>query len=271
MTHLERLQALGLAAIERGPLLIYFSRGRESRAERHAALLADVAEFYGVERGQGAETNVALLDEAGWKAALELPYGLSAYRSDGAVLFHPADVERGAIYRVLCDALPEGGRLRDDALEVADLVATHELGHAYQRRHFGIGPPSQWLNELVAWYVALVYLEARAPESLRQVLAVNRAVTRAARPVLASLDAFERSQPTGQEYARFQALFVARGHDVQRARGVQFLAELAREFPRAETRDAERLPNAEILRRLERLSPGFADWASRVGDAAEGE
>jgi hypothetical protein len=280
---LERVQALGLASQRWGSLTAYFSRGRESRAERLAALLEDLAQFYGVGRASGVDTNVAVLDEADWKATFELPYGLSAYRSDGAIIFLPADVERSAIFRVLLDSLEasppdvasevraECASFRDGALEVADLIATHEMGHAYQRRLFGIGPPSQWFNELTAWYIAYSYLAARAPESLRKLLVVNRAVTRTARPTTRSLDEFERSMPSGQEYARFQALFVARCHDVHRARGARFLDDLAREFRKAPTRDEERLTNPEILCRLERLSPGFEHWARQVGDAPERE
>jgi hypothetical protein len=282
-SRLESVQALGLASFQRGALTVYFSRDRESRAEGVATLLADVATFYGVARGQGADTNVAVLDESDWEATFDLPYGLSAYRGDGAIVFLPADLEAGAIFRVLVDGLEasapevssqvraECGSLRGGARELADLVAVHELGHAYQRRHFGIGPPSQWFNELVAWYVAYEYLAARAPESLRKVVIVNRALAKSMRPTTPSLDEFERSVPTGREYARFQALFVARCHDVHRARGARFLGELAREFPRVATRDQERLENAEILRRLERLSLGFEEWARRVGDLPGGE
>jgi hypothetical protein len=262
-SHLDKLRALGLPVLQLGSVTAYHSRDRQSRAEKLTAVLADEARFYELDGASSLETNVAVLDEADWRATFELPYGLAAYRSDGAVIFLPADVQRGAIFK---DLLAASAASPSDVAEVADLIATHELGHAYERRHFGIGPPSQWFNELVAWYIGYGYLAACAPESLRKVLHLHRAVAETTRPTTRSLDEYERSTPTGREYARFQALFLARTRDVYAARGLQYLDDLAREFPKAATRDEERLSNAEILRRLERLSPGFERWARSVGD-----
>jgi hypothetical protein len=134
---------------------------------------------------------------------------------------------------------------------------------------------------MTAHYFAYAYLHERRRTLLDAFMLMHR-VYAAATPQLTTLDQFEAGMPPGparaREYGRFQALFLERVEQVYARQGLGFIDKLAAAFPRQERPTgcptggvgvcaSQRLPNDEILRRLEAIEPGFIAWAGRVGQA----
>ena len=90
--------------------------------------------------------------------------------------------------------------------------------------------------------------------------------------------AFGRLEP---ELPRLHGILMERMPDVYDHVGLDFLPRLAKAFPKQEHPtgcpkeglnggicQSQELPEAEILRRLDAITPGFSEWSARSYDAA---
>lgn len=240
---------------------------------------------------------MAVLTESDWKKTIENPYGVPGVRDPDPIAFMPADVEAGVLYRdvfAIADGLSRElrtdidarcGSLRGCTAKFADLIVLHEIGHVYvDRTRFG--RPNMWLTEFAADYLAYAYLrEAQHPDLMAW--NIMNTITARIAPTVGSLEEFERQRATADgfkrlepELPRLHGILMEHIPLVYERVGSAFISRMVDAFPRQEHPsgcrteglsagicESQELPEAEILRRLEAIAPGFSNWAQRYGDA----
>lgn len=297
-THLGKLQALGLGSVTEGNTVVYYSKDREPRARAVLAMvggfLARNAPAYGP-----VALNVAVLTEPDWKATIENPYGVPGIRDPGPkpIAFMPADVEQGTLYRevlALADTLPAAtkadiaakcGSLSACTLKFADLIILHEISHIYVER-MAFGRPNMWAGELAPDYLVYQYLRGGQRPELGAWTLMNAVMARMD-PIVKSLDdleqrrreegALDRLEP---ELPRLHGILMERIPVVYERAGADFIPRLAKAFPKQEQPTgcgtkglsagicrSQEVPEAEVLRRLDAITPGFTAWAASYGTA----
>jgi hypothetical protein len=99
-------------------------------------------------------------------------------------------------------------------------------------------------------------------------MAVLEANVEGITPVHASVDRFEtfRSREHPPTEAWYNSAFTLKAADVYEARGLGFL-EKVRDAFRGEKYGS--ITNEEILARLEKIEPGYVEWARRLPELAE--
>lgn len=212
LTHLARVQALDLDSVARNGTVVFFSKGRELRAEAVLTLVDAMVAHFTPTHGPLA-LHVAVLTEPDWKAVIDNPYGVPGVRNPGPIAFLPADVEQGVLYRdvlSLAEGLPPAMRRDIDTrctslaactLQFADLIVLHEIAHVYIERS-SLGRPNFWLGEFAPDYLVYEYLRGEGGPKLTAWNLMN-AVTAHIPPHVASLEEFERRR---QEPGAFQSL-----------------------------------------------------------------
>jgi hypothetical protein len=144
----------------------------------------------------------------------------------------------------------------------------HELGHIYTAV-YGISPPNQWVNELLANYLSTAYTaeQPAAPQFEKFLGMLSAASIKGPRPRHTTLEDFERlySGVGFDNYAWYQQQITRRAKDVYKTKKLDFLKEVKAAFPSNETRPL----GVEVsLERLERIAPGFLDWARELAGGA---
>jgi hypothetical protein len=274
----QRLQAL-LALHDLklpGAIPTYYTAGYAGNARYTQNLVADEFLFYAASMQlRSPSTVLAVLDAKQWPLVAQgLPYGMpSVSDHEPFVIAMPAEWKS-------VTALPFP---RKEDVSVDDLkillahgapwdevryqggygVATHEIGHAIIRQ-LKIDPQVSWFNELLASYIGFAYLYAKHPETIagneifwKQGLSSPHPFT--------SLAYFEKNygdlasnHPVN--YAWYQFAFDARGLEVYRRRGLEFVRAVAKQFPAG----GPRLNSDQVLEKLEAIDPGWKDWAARL-------
>jgi hypothetical protein len=289
-THLEKVKALRLDSLKAGSNVAYYSEGQEARARVFLTLIHDMEAFYAREKNWRLAQFVAVLSEKDWRATIENPYGVPGVRYPGPISFVPADVQRGVVYRDIVSlwdrVTPEleaeikqvCGSIETCAADGSDAIITHELGHVYEE-YAGIGRPNVWVGELVADYLSYAYLRERRPPQFKPYLLIHR-LSASSPPQFNSLDEFERnvSSAVPAELGRLHAVLLERVQEVYAKQGLRFIEKVAAAFPRQERPtgcptsgaaaglcESQRLPQEEVLRRLEAIEPGFTAWAGTFG------
>jgi hypothetical protein len=150
---------------------------------------------------------------------------------------------------------------------MVDLIGLHELGHTYAVSLGLIPPrPNKWFSEFMASYIAYAYLRAKRPKlaTLFYVMAADLAVE-GPRPKHTSLADFERlyAGVGPKNYGWYQGKFFQRVAQVYDAKGLSFIDKVLRAFPSSE---GQTLPVDVVMRRLEKISPGFIDWSKDFDD-----
>jgi hypothetical protein len=297
-THLAKVQALGLESITEGSTVVYYSKAREPRARAVLAMVGGFLARYTATYG-AVTLHVAVLTEPDWKATIENPYGVPGIRDPGdkPIAFMPADVEQGTLYRrvvALADSLPAAtkdditakcGSLSACTLQYADLIILHEISHVYVER-IAFGRPNMWVGELAPDYLVYQYLRGEQRPELGAWGIMNAVMARMA-PHVKSLDeleqrrreegALDRLEP---ELPRLHGILMERIPEVHERVGADFLPRLVKAFPRQDNPTgcgtkglnagicrSHELPEAEVLRRLDAITPGFTAWAASYGTA----
>lgn len=267
---LARVRALGLpSATDR--ITVYYDRGHEAKAIRLRAMVQEAMRFFTDSLGVAPNLTLAVLEPAQWeKLRLGQPYGIPGVDGVPPVAFVPATDDGLAA----TDALSIEAGISDTARRLVggagmdwptasrryvDLVALHEMGHAFADAS-GIRVPSKWFGEFLATYFAYTYLAAARNADAKLWSGVLQGYRDAVRPEHRTLAAFERLYfgVGAQNYVWYQARLQQQVAAVHARYGVGFLRAVRQAFPPGATpvRGTE-----ELVHRLERLAPGFARWA----------
>lgn len=270
---LARVQALGLRSSP-GAITVYYDEGHHDKAVRLRDLVARAGRFYGDSLGIRADLSLAVLTRGTWDRLVTWqPYGIPGVAGEPAVAFLPATDDnvaaddalsiRSGVSAATVRVIESSGHSYDEgARRYVDLVGLHELGHTYAQA-YGIRAPNHWLNELVATYFAYSFMRSREPEMARLWDGVLTGYVEAVSPEHRTLEDFDRLYfgVGPRNYVWYQSRFQEQVAAVYAAEGLGFIRDLRDAFgPTAAPAPSQ----AEVLRTLERLAPGFEAWASRM-------
>ena len=278
---LAQVQALGLqknaAAVD-----FYHSAGASGRAAKIASLVAEAREFFKQRLGLDASVTLAVLNESDWrKINPQGPYGIPYLSGSPHVVFMPAtddnvitasvQAQEKSAPAALLNALRQGGQSYADWSRTSvELIALHELGHAYVDRS-RVNPGNKWFNEFLASYYAYSFLAARHP-ALAQVWRTSTSSQAAGTaPKHTSINDFERLYDgVGPEnYGWYQALFIHKAAEVHDRHALRFIELVHWSFPklRAEGDWLEAFLRAQesidnTTGRLQAIDANLASWAT---------
>ena len=295
-THLAKVQALALDSIKEGSTVVYYSKGREVRARAVLAMVGGFLARFAPAYGPVA-LQVAVLTEPDWKATIENPYGVPGVRHPGPVAFMPADVEQGTLYHEVlaiagklppatkADVTAKCGSLSACTLQFADLLILHEIAHLYIERA-AFARPNLWLGEFASDYLVYEYLRGERRPELGAWNIMNGVIARMPPHVTSLADLEQRRRQEGAlnrlepELPRLHGILMERIPEVYDRAGADFLARLAKAFPpQAQPTGcgtkglndgicrSQELPEAEVLRRLDAIVPGFSAWSASYATA----
>lgn len=272
---LAAVRSLGLAKIP-GSMPTFYSPHSEMRARYLQNLLqGELTYFANHFHVRFAPINMAVLNADQWsKVAGDDPYGMPSVNDTKPYVFvMPANWENVMWIRfpkreevdpaILRQALTGGKTWDEVKFEGADGIGTHEIGHAVIAQ-LGIGPQTKWLSEFLASYAGYAYLKAKYP---RQALSneIFWAFGLNAPHPFTTLDEFERKytelmQEYPANYGWYQCALDQRVIEIYQQNGVEFLGKVKRNFPK----DGPKMDTAQVLAKLEIISPGWKAWAVRV-------
>ena len=219
------------------------------------------------------ELSLAVLTQNEWKQVRAVPYGLPNVSSPPHVAFLPAtadgvvtvdalSLKNNLSAETLKKLKSSGYTFEQAAIKLVDVIGLHELGHTYAVR-LGLTPPrpNKWFSEFLASYFAYAYLSEKHPKlaAMFYVMAADLALE-GPRPKYTSLEDFERlySGVGPKNYGWYQGRFLQRVAQVYHAKGWAFVTDVLNAFPAAE---GEALDVEVVIRRLEKICPGFVEWA----------
>jgi hypothetical protein len=274
------LESLGLPSLP-GKVAARYSRGFEQRAATLLEPVTKAAEFFERRLGVRPKIYLAVLARNDWRDIVSNPYGMPnslTSRSGAGFLCLPATLEAfdelgRALKPTLSDAASKaidssGLSFEDGMREFADGIMFHELGHLYAAA-YGIRIPNHWVDEFLANYLARAYTSEHpgSPqfEKFREI--VSAAVVNGPRPKYTSLEDFERLYiGVGfQNYAWYQRQLTQRAEEVYEVKGLDLVKEVKAAFAGAEKPPASVEVSLEVL---EKISPGFIDWARQLSTGA---
>lgn len=273
MTALYRVQGLNNpSALNR--IRVYYSPGYEKRALELRAMIEDAMQFYERKLQIKEEINLAVLTPEQWRqVGLQVPYGVPNVSNPPRVIFLPAMTNnatteanlslKSKVSRQTLKMIESSGFTYDEgASKSVDLLGLHELGHVYSAA-YGINAANKWLDEFLATYFAYAYLRQRHPKLARLWEGVSHAYLDGIEPKHTGLEDFERLyfRVGLDNYGWYQAKFLLKGAQIHKAKGLRFLEEVRKAFPKSE-RESVSLEVA--LSRLEKISPGFAAWSKEL-------
>jgi hypothetical protein len=269
---LESVLALKNRALP-GEIPTYYTTGYEKRAKYIQDFLVGERDFYQKELGIAVPLTVAVLDAKQWEQLNILdPYGVPTVSDiPPYIALMPANWNESSLGMLppASDADPrlvkqvQAARVgwSDTFYRGFDTIIGHEYGHPAATT-YGIGKPKHWLDEFLATYFLVAYVHHKHPElefPMKFFFAINRDY---AHP-FTSLDDFETRYPISDtsptNYGWYQASFEARIEEVYSLKGIDFLKQMKLAFPAKS--GAVVVSNAEILRKLDQICPGFTTWA----------
>ncbi|HEY2463150.1 MAG TPA: hypothetical protein VGI32_03760 [Steroidobacteraceae bacterium] len=270
---LQRVRALHVPQL-RGVVPTYYSPGYKHRAADLQRFVTAELRFAQRQWGVQVPLSLAVLDRAQWSTAeRQLPYPMPSVSGEPPVALMPADWSAAEDFfaresevdpKIRAEITAHGLTWHEANHRAGDLIGGHELGHAVVDA-YGIEAGTRWLNELLASYVLVAYLESERRD-LQWLIDVVQAGNRIDLPQHhVSLEDFESQymeilEKDGENYGSYQGQFLAQAKRVYANQGVDFLKQVRAAFP-AHTGRLTRLGNVETLRRLEKISPGFTAWA----------
>jgi len=277
---LVALQKLSLPS-QSGGVPVYYSACCKGRAIEVQSTITDCVKFYKDNLGIDQALIAAVLDENDWNRVIEErpnhkgpPYGMTHWAGPPYVAFTPAD-DSGIITRsLLADKDHETTETRallnsahlsfDEAARKFIIHPTlHEVGHRLIHS-YGIESPDDkdaaWMTELISTYFAYSYEKSKRPD----IAVIVEAITKMSpKPVkYTAVEDFPKSSGDASNFTWYHHQFESRVVDVYAKQGLAFLVKVKRWFP-AGSKD---LSDAEVLSRLERISPGFQAWASGLAN-----
>ena len=274
---LQRVLALKDPMIA-GEIPTYYSPGSEQHARDLQRFMTGERVFAKRELRVDVPLSLAVLDPAQWqRVETQIPFPMPSVDGRPSVALLPADwaaapgffPKQSDIDPAVVKAVEARGVSWDEATHRAmDLTGGHELGHTVEHV-YGIDPGTNWLNEFLANYVMVAYLQ-RDRRDLLWLIPVLQSLCHLDQPEpYVSLDDFESRytqilDTDASNYAWYQGQFTEQVLRVYARQGVDFLRKVREAFPAGDVRPEP--DNAETLRCLEKISPGFIAWA-RAMDA----
>jgi hypothetical protein len=279
----DQLRALGLATLP-GPIETHYSEGYRDRAVAMQALLRDAAKFYERSLKLTPAVTLAALGPDDWPKLLDKPYGLPTLRTGlcrrGAYTGPPQYVAimpvtaGGPIYTdwlaMKTSLSPEAMRrlkkaglsFEEGGQTMLDFVALHELGHAYAHA-LGIETVSSFFAEFTGNYLAYAFLKSTPGRLDKKAMAVLRTNVEGITPIHASIDKFEsfQSREHPPTEAWYNSVFTLKAQEVYDRRGLDFILKVRDAFTGEKYGT---IKTDEILRRLERIEPGFVTWSNSL-------
>ena len=268
---LQRVQATGVFSIDAGRD-VYYSDGQQDRARQVADLLETADGFFADLMGVEPTFSLAVLGEADWTQIWPIPYGLPYLSlSEPWVVVMPADPEQSILFPEL-----EGFLGSERAEQMVDNIGFHEVGHVYTSaavypQELSGAPPVRWLDEFLASYLAMAFLEEAAPERAAIWRDYVSQASELPAPKYSSLGDFEAEyygflgSPEGSpNYGWYQATFAQRAAEIYADRGADFIEDMRVALGGLPT---DEWTTESMLELLERLAPGTQDWASKLDSA----
>ena len=273
VNYLERVQQLGLQS-NAGRITTYYSAGAGERANGLQRMLEEALAYFQDRIAVGPNISLAVLNESDWARVRPLPYGIPWVSYSPYIAVLPADLERSVIVRSFSSTRDRASEVTRRALDDAgvpfeqvpyrlnDLIGYHEIGHVIIEAR-GLTQTQRWFDEMLATFAAYAFMRDRHPTIARAWDALMRLNLETLQPSFRSLDEFEkRYDDMPQEtYGWFQGMFQMRLAELYEARGLAALNEF-RQAGIIEGRTYE--TPAELLARLEKVTPGFQQWAALV-------
>ena len=145
-----------------------------------------------------------------------------------------------------------------------DLIGFHEVGHVVIWE-YGLRQTQRWFDEMLATFVAYAFLSDRHADEARVWDALMQRHIESLRPDFRDLDIFNArvDELPIETFGWYQAMVYQRAADVYKKAGLQFLPAL----PKAGlTADVKYATAADLLQRLEEISPGFERWAHTLDE-----
>jgi hypothetical protein len=254
-------------------VLVYYARGSESHARELGTMLAEGVRYYRDSLGVDLEPDIALVlvDSVQWRLATKRTFGLPFYHPSYRVLFLPSTTigpDAESFLRLESRAPPaamttvqrQHRSWSNGVGRLLDLILLHEIGHVVVAR-LKIEPPNRWFNEWLATYLAYAFMRSKHPEDARLWDAMCDAQLAVYSPQHRTLADFEGGALANDDYMWYESAFQPQVRATYQARGLGFIGALRQEFGTAVT---PRPTPAELLARLEEMTPGFKDWAART-------
>ena len=273
---LERVEALADPMLK-GEIATYYTPGYERRAKALQRLLSGELRFSRRELHCGPPLTLAVLDKEQWgRAERQLPYPMPSVDGDPPVVLMPANwgeaeaffPKRASASDRVIQAIGAHGLTWQEANHRAgDTIGGHEVGHAVIKA-CGVVAGTRWMNELLASYVLYAYLQRERGDLLWLVDDVLAGTDAGPPQQHVSLDDFESMYmqllaSEGANYDWYQREFLRQVKRVYKHQGIGFLRKVRTAFAGAQYEFAA-LGNAETLRRLDAIDPGFSAWAAAL-------
>lgn len=268
---LSQIRSLDLDSTKYG-VTVYHPQNAEKKAQELGPLMADALEYHRKTFGTELGFRLALLERKPWKSLnANIPYGIPYYlsgkpsiaiipsRAEGVVYDFMLEIEDEVAPELKSQIKNSGYTYKEFAAKMLDLIGFHEIGHAYMIA-YGINTSNHWLNEFVANYLSYAFLKSTNPELADLWDLSNKVILQTYEPNNTSLEVFnEKYIGVGvSDYAWYQSMFENKANKLFDKAGEDFIKELREEFPAG---DESLDDNKEVVRRLEKIEPGFIAWS----------
>lgn len=277
LTLVDEVQNLQLDSIISG-YTAYYSSGFQSRAQYLEQLIFNSNNFFKQSLGIDILLKIALLDTIDYSkisSSQATPYGFPFVEDteNGMITILPAHTEYGAVYSAYLESfqspsdkaisnLKKIGHNPETSIPImVDLVALHEIGHM-QAYAFEIHNKQPWFNEFIASYFGYAYMRRMEPEMAIIWDNVTFTGYKNYTPNHDSLEEFNELYfgVGGEDYVWFQNAFQVRIKEVYDSMGTEFIKKVQGIW----TKDFEPQSAKDLLEELDKVTPGFSDWADRI-------
>ncbi|HEY6503973.1 MAG TPA: hypothetical protein VIZ28_08375 [Chitinophagaceae bacterium] len=206
-------------------VIVYFSTGHEQRARQTATRVENVMSYYEELVGFRPAVTLLLLSKADWSNYTKFPvYGMPHYKSDSTLVVAAEDNEFWRSFLSVKD-LPEDIRqqaekvygLPDSSVSMQpffDLLAIHELGHAYQFQG-KLQAQRKWMGELFCNILLHTYIAEKEPGQLPALTLFPQIVVGGGTknyPFTSLQELEERYAEIGQKYPQNYGWYQCRWH-----------------------------------------------------------
>jgi hypothetical protein len=216
----------GLVALDGCKTPVYFSAGNQERAEELALRIDNVTDWYYDMLGIKPLVTLLILDPQDWSKFTNFPvYGMPHYKDDKTLVVASVDNEFWKSFIPPVDKLPAGlatqiretysdknGNLSMGAF--FDLLAIHELGHAFHFRQ-GLNMQRKWMAELFVNLFLHTYIAENEPGMLPALTVFPKMVIAGDRSSLkytSLIDLENRYDEIGQQYPQNYGWYQSRWH-----------------------------------------------------------
>lgn len=234
----------GLVSLDGHKTAVFFSAGNEERAKTLAIRCDNVMNFYDDLAGFEPSVTLLILDPEDWSTYTSFPvYGMPHYNDDSTLIVASRDNDFWKSFIPPIDQLPAGlaAQIKDtysDGLgnlsmgAFFDLLAIHELGHAY---HFqtGMNMQRKWMQELFVNIFLHTYIAENEPGLLPALTVFPQMVISGDRSALkytSLADLENRYDEIGQKYPMNYGWYQSRWHsaaaDIYNAGGKELFSRL---------------------------------------------